>query len=218
MKMKGFLVLIILLIAAVSGASFAASSGSGSVTISAGNGSSGSSGGGFAQVMTASAYSAANTTNATTKSGDQANDPDWLKYGTAFTAGNRTTAPSWSPSTGTVGTVTTAGDIYYVEIANTGSGTQKGLVTLFLDNPAALAAAYSYLNLKIEIYKQTGSVAAPTWTTLSASEYLTLTSSSASFLLDEGQYTVTVDDSGSYYCTDATGTLAPSFYLKVDPA
>ncbi|MBX6350813.1 MAG: hypothetical protein IRZ11_04825 [Clostridia bacterium] len=117
---------------------------------------------------------------------------------------------------GSTGTVA-QGDLYVVD-ATSYSG--DIWVTLYLDNPDALANDYSYMNFNVSVY----SYGATAWNTAPAtqlngdpaSQVLSLTNGYVSFLLaGSKKYSVSLD-SGAFYTLDANGT-APSFFVDVEP-
>lgn len=205
-------IVAVAILVAVSAVTFASTSGTSSVSISAGGVS-----GDLASVTAAGSATS------------------FLKYGT-YTAGSTTKYrnPAWSPVANSAGSISTTGDLYSVD---TTGNTGNVLVTIYLDNPNALAKNYTYLNLKVNIWKKGASYVAPTvgsagtngWeqATLSGGTaigtvYLTMSNGYTSFILaGDAEYDITVDG-GSYFCistdTSGGGSLSPSFYVTVDTA
>ena len=198
MKKKLFVILAIVMAAAIAGVAFAQTSGSASVGISAGGAGQSY---GFAEIQAASSYTP-----------DGVNDPAILKYNAA---------PSWTPMAGTAGSMI-PGDLYHVD-ANADT-----FVTIYLDDPNEIVQAYTYLNLKLGIWKDTTGdgvgydwygYEGSTWTNAASTEMIDLLSVSGGFVtfsLPAGHYTITID-SGSYYCTDTSSAdnLSPEFYVTV---
>lgn len=144
-------------------------------------------------------------------------------------------SPSWSPSVDAAGSIT-AGDIYYIDV---GTYTGDILVTIYLNNPAALLKDYSFLNMAIGAYGAGyDSQASPTWTWNGSpitqfmtgiyyNYYLTLTNGYVSFILKASDtatdgtnsyFAITIEG-GSYYCISTTaGDLSPDFYIDIRQA
>ena len=142
---------------------------------------------------------------------------------TAWQASAATTprAPSWSAGAGQVTQVTTSGDVAIVD--GTGGPT---LITVALSNAAAMAGAYTYVNLPIDIYKCTGSsTTACTWaldtTQTNSPDYLTFSNASLTFNVAGGTgvyYEVVVPTGGSMYAysTANTSDLSASWLVTAD--
>lgn len=154
---------------------------------------------------------------------------------TAPTFGNASghNSPSWSPSASSAGSVT-AGDIYYIDL---GTYTGDILVTLYINNPTALAKMYSYINLAIVAYGTTSNNTA--WASAPISQfksgdyfttYLGISTGYVSFILKNSDSTTEATSvhryfaiavgGGSYYCisTTASGSLEPQFFIDVKQA
>lgn len=144
--------------------------------------------------------------------------------------------PTWNPAANIAGSISN-GDLYYMDI---GSYTGDLLVTLYLNNPAALSHDYSYLNMAICVYGTDSSGTA--WNTSPISQfvdssgyttYLNITNGYVSFILHyndttqtgtgtntHAYFAITVNG-GAYYCINpsaSNGNLSPQFYLDVRPA
>ncbi len=128
-------------------------------------------------------------------------------------------APAWMPIAGTTGSIT-KGSIYWIDPKDY---TGDLLVTLYLNNPADLTKAYSYLNMAVMVL---GSSNGTTWSEASGfktsgnySNYLTLTNGYVSFVLPGGSKYLIAIDGGPYYCVSTTGgSLSPSFYIDIRQA
>ncbi|HEX76956.1 MAG TPA: hypothetical protein G4O03_00880 [Dehalococcoidia bacterium] len=176
------------------------------------------------------------------------------------TADEYQTTPIWHPSTNATGEIpydgnsdgdylddqdNSPGDLYVVDLT---TYTGDVLVTLYLNNPVDLTAAYSYLNMAICVYKATAwndadlnNTVDPdelTWETIGSPSYgvsngaydtyLTLTNGYVSFVVTSPTELGTGDyrhrffavtlDAGIFYCIDATATLSPAFYIDVRQA
>jgi hypothetical protein len=128
-------------------------------------------------------------------------------------------APTWSPIAGTTGSVT-KGSLYYIDPQQY---TGDLLVTLYLNNPADLTKAYSYLNMAIMAQSSANGTS---WSAVTSFQtngnynyYLTLTNGYVSFVLPGGsKYLISIDN-GAYYCVSTSnGSLSPSFYIDVRQA
>ncbi|CAM4322648.1 hypothetical protein L1N85_15240 [Paenibacillus alkaliterrae] len=137
-----------------------------------------------------------------------------LPSGTGQAAGKYNgEAPTWSPVVNSTGSIT-AGDLYIVNMVS--AGVNKRL-TLYLNNPDQLSKAYSYLNMKVTVYKANIAAAPTAWTPVAGgTSYLSLINGYISFDLTNGEkYAVSVD-SGSYYNMKTSGVvLAPSFFAEL---
>ena len=131
--------------------------------------------------------------------------------------------PAWNVSQGQVAQVTTAGDVAVVD------GTAgKTLITITLANAAAMAGAYSYVNIPIDIYQCTVATSTCTWAAADelntspavayGTQYLSFSNASLNFEVSGGTgtyYEITVPTGGSLYCynTATTSDLSPSFLV-----
>ena len=133
------------------------------------------------------------------------------------------TLPGWSPTVGTVGSVTTGGDIALVDTAGTSTNTS---VSNIITNPAMLLADYTSFALPVTVYSSSRADSACAWSPYaqespSSTNYLTSTSGFLTFTLAPGKYyDVTIGTGGSYFC-DSTAesnvaSLAPTFYLSAN--
>ncbi len=186
-------------------------------------------GGSFA--YTATAETATVTINSIGVSGAFANVTTVTPITGSYASGS---APSWSPSVNSAGSVT-AGDIYYVDL---GTYTGDIIVTLYINNPAALAKYYSYINLPIVVYKGVYTAGTPgTWawnptpvngkSVNNFTSYLGISTGYVSFIVanpgvaDSHVYFAIAVGGGSYYCTSTSatgGSLSPQFFLDVKQA
>lgn len=131
--------------------------------------------------------------------------------------------PAWNVSQGQVTQVTTAGDVAVVD--GTAGNT---LITVTLANAAAMAGAYSYVNIPIDIYQCTVATSTCTWAAADelnsspaaaySTQYLSFSNASLSFEVSGGAntyYEVTVPTGGSLYCysTATSSDLSPSFLV-----
>lgn len=157
--------------------------------------------------------------------------------GSTYVTGNA--SPSWSPSVDAAGSIT-EGDLYYIDV---GTYTGDILVTIYLNNPAALLKNYSFLNMAICAYGAIYNETTSTWSWEGSpisqfmnggyNCYLTLTNGYVSFILKASETTAaSVADStnsyfaitiegGSYYCISTTaegGSLSPDFYIDIRQA
>jgi len=153
MKNKLFALVALLLVATVTGVTFAQIT----ATTTTGVGTVGP-GGAFADVRTAAQCEPAAITL------------NWAGEDGAATAGTKTTyytAPAWSPSVDASGQIPTSctltagggytgpGDLYYIDSA----GYQGDiLVTLYLNNPQDLSKNYTYLNMLVNAYSRSVTV------------------------------------------------------------
>jgi hypothetical protein len=143
------------------------------------------------------------------------------------------TPPAWSPTVNSVGSISTPGDLYYINA----SGTQGNvLVSLFLTNPDKLSVNYTYLNMQVNVYVKGSKYVAPTalvvgvndWEqaslvggSLIGNVYLNLTNGFVSFLLPGNKEYVVTIDSGTFYSINndtSTGALSPTFNATVTAA
>ncbi|MEX2355563.1 MAG: hypothetical protein WD535_00880 [Thermaerobacterales bacterium] len=136
----------------------------------------------------------------------------------AGTSGKHGQAPSWTVIEGTADSIDTSerGDLYVVDLS---AFPGDVVATLYLTNPADLAAAYSYLNMAITAYEKPDT----TWSTEPVlgkddgtfTTYLTLSNGFIALPLVGGKaYSIGID-AGSYYVNDAANTLTPSFFIDV---
>jgi hypothetical protein len=167
------------------------------------------------------AISAGSTTGgaASIKTLDDVGDTTKLCYSTGSEAPYSHVAPDWSPIVERPGSIS-AGDVYYVD---TTSYTGDVMVTMYLTNASALSLDYSYLDMQVNVWENSGG----TWNQATEADdsvigtvFLTIPNGSASFILHGNTtYCVTIDG-GSFYCIDtdaANGSLSPDFYLDVSP-
>jgi hypothetical protein len=131
--------------------------------------------------------------------------------------GKHNALPSWTPTEGTAGTISTKGDLFVI----TADSAADIWVTLYLNNGDKLSKAYTYLNMNIEAYYTTDTTNWATTTKKDIDSYLTLTNGYVSFKLSGhaagGQYSIGIDG-GTFFTID-TGTpanLKPSFYVEVN--
>jgi len=191
MSKKLLLVVTILVVAAVSIASFAytQTSETVSLTINGGGGSS------FVHTSTVA---------------DGAVGPD----GGPHTNQN----PAWSPIEGTAGSISQQGELYYIVPAGGYSGDMW--VTLYLLNPDELAQCYSYLNVGVKTYEISGTTWISSTMGTAIDEWLTLSNGLVSINLTGNiTYALSIDDI-SWYCTDGTcdqdgESLSPAFFADV---
>lgn len=132
MKRKLFVVIGLLVAAAITGVSFAQTAGTAGTTIAATG-----PGGRFASVIDASSLT-----------GEQ----PYLKHGNynGTAQSDQYTTPAWSPSVNAAGEITTAGDLYYIDSRGY---TGDLRVSLYLNNPAELTSNYSFLNMQVMVYE-----------------------------------------------------------------
>ena len=128
-------------------------------------------------------------------------------------------APAWNATQGQVTQVSTAGDLAIVDAST------PTLITVALTNAAAMASAYTYLNLPIEIYKCATATTNCTWATSPGTtdnpqatlpEYLSFSNASLTFQVTGGSgdyYEVVVPTGGSMYVYSTSGTLAANFLV-----
>lgn len=209
MKKRLFAVLALLVVAAITGVSFATTTGTASTSVNAVGVS-----GAFASVTAATTDGKHAYTPVWNPSVNAAGQiPDDLNGDgdTDDTADNR------------------PGDLYIVD---TGTYTGDILVTLYLNNPADLVKGYTYLNLAIVVYEwdSTLNAGAGGWATTAVAgksgtdytDFVTLTNGYVSFILTQsangGKYSIGID-AGSFYCIDnTTDYISPAFYIDVRQA
>ena len=126
-------------------------------------------------------------------------------------------SPSWSPSGGTAGTVTSAGDLAVIDAT---SATNYVTVNVYLTNLAALLVDYSSFAFPINVYQTTCSTTSCTaWTAASTQvsqgssygAYLTSTQGEISFTLPAaaGRYYDIVMEGTNHFTNG--GTVAPAW-------
>lgn len=153
------------------------------------------------------------------------------------------TSPSWSPVAGTSGSVTTKGDLAFIDGRTTSAGGATRLtITVYVTNLPALQKTYGSFAFPVRLYGGTYNGTTTVWTsptTLASSDttYLTNTGGFLSFSVDTaasgnagsaigvqlgGDVT---GDGGSFYtvCTDTSdvctgGSLGPSFFITAQPS
>lgn len=168
-----------------------------------------------------------------------------LSGGKTFKVGGNTTgtAPAWSPVAGTAGSVTTKGDLGFIDGRTTSAGGATRLtITVYVTNLPALQKTYSSFAFPVRLYGGTYDGTTTVWTgasTLASSDttYLTNTSGFLSFSVATAASGAagsaiavqlggdTSGDGGSFYtvCTDTAGTctggsLSPSFFITAQPS
>ncbi len=133
-----------------------------------------------------------------------------LKYGHA---------PAWSPVLGVPGGVDTPGDLYLIDATGVSGRT---LVHVYLANAMELSRGYSYIHLKLGVYRATGTndwlpYHAP-GTDADETKYITILHGPSNFLLEGGKLYRIPIDGGSYYAAPgadaATRSLSPSFFAE----
>lgn len=143
------------------------------------------------------------------------------------------TTPSWSPSAGSAGSVTSGGDIGLI---NTTGQTSPVVVDVYVTDLQGLNEDYSSFALPINVYQCTtstsgspscsGTSGGTPWTSItswdstnySSVPYLTSSSGFFSITLQPGDwYDVAIDSGGMYYCistsTTSPATLSPTFFV-----
>lgn len=108
-------------------------------------------------------------------------------------------SPAWSVTQGQPTTVTTAGDVAIVD----GTGGET-MITVALTDAAAMAGAYSYVNIPIEVYTCTASATGCSWSLDSSvpESYLTFSNAALTFDVPGGSevfYEIVVPTGGSMY-------------------
>jgi hypothetical protein len=169
-----------------------------------------------------------------------------LGDGKKFKVANATTvtAPSWSPVAGTSGSVTTKGDLAFIDGRTTSAGGATRLtITVYVTNLPALQKTYGSFAFPVRLYSGTYTGSATTWTStpLASSDttYLTNTGGFLSFSVATAASggagsAIGVQlggdgagDGGSFYtiCTDIApsgvcdgGSLSPSFFITAQPS
>ena len=137
-----------------------------------------------------------------------------------ITAAEPSAAPSLSVFGKAIGGVTTPGDLFCIDTADS---PVDMLVTLHLTNAEELIHFYRYLMFNVGIYIQTDT---NQWQKATASDgelvpdtYLTMQNGRVSFMLPGyAKYKVTIDN-GSFNCfrSDADGcSISPKFYLTAE--
>ena len=195
MKRKLIALGVLLLVAAITGVSFAQTATTTGVTISEGGVD------GHLEEIKTNAQAIA--------------DGIQLRYSGGTTTSPTATAPTWTPIVSAAGNIT-AGDIFYV---NSVGGIGDLHAQLYLTNPEELKKNYSYILLQINVW----SGGEGNWSQASRANgdsigtvYLTLSNGYVNFILDSNtEYAITVDG-GSFFCidTDASGgSLSPMFFL-----
>lgn len=152
-------------------------------------------------------------------------------YAVTYPAGGTRAPPgkyaaTWNPSV-TVhsrvpGTFNT-GDLFVISNASNFDG--NVLVTVSLTNTGQLASTFSYLNLGIGLYYNTGTASRPTWALLSE-QYLSLVNGSATWIVPaadyydngggNGELSISVDG-GDFYAT-SSGSFSINTFATVAPA
>lgn len=143
------------------------------------------------------------------------------------------TSPAWSPVANQAGSVTTAGDLAFVDASSATTSSPYLLVTVYVTNLSALSKAYGSYAWPIRVYKAS-SVATNTisWNSTAvtdangvntANTYLTNTQGFESFKLPAGTsasyYDITMDAGGSYFTlSTSAGSLTPTFYVTATPS
>ncbi len=132
------------------------------------------------------------------------------------------TAPSWSPTANSAGSVPTtgAGDLALVDMSAEPAAT-TAIVNVYITNLQGLASDYSSFALPINVYSCASSSCASTggWALVNgASSFVTNTNGSYSISLPGlAYYDITIDSGGEYYCvntsTASPATLAPQFFV-----
>ena len=134
-------------------------------------------------------------------------------------AAEASAAPSLKVFGNAIGGVT-PGDLFYIDTANTSIDIP---VTLYLTNTDELIRHYRYLNLKVEVYVQTGT---DQWEKITEyngelipDTYITMRNGYVSFTLPGcARYKVAID-SGCFYAYRATtdgASYSPKFYLAAE--
>lgn len=191
------------------GVSFAADTGTTSVTVTAGTTSS------LIFPLDASAGDTVPAAVTVTKNNTQATS--------GTTSAN--VVPSWSPVAGAAGSVATAGDLAVVDGRSASAGGAANVVlTIYLTNLANLQAAYSSFAFPVRVYESTNPTATGNWSVVSstAGVYLTNTTGFLSVSLPTAAnkyYLVAMDTGGSFYTVSTTvaANLNPSFYFTTQP-
>lgn len=134
-------------------------------------------------------------------------------------------APSWSPTANSAGSVATSGSIAVIDASQVSTNV---IVNVYITNLASLAQAYSSFAFPIDVWTSTNG---SSWSQSSVvstspfSSYLTDTSGVISFSLPpNAYYDITMEGSddatiggGSFYCiSTSNGSLSPSFYVTAN--
>lgn len=153
----------------------------------------------------------------------------------AGTSGQWGQAPAWSPTVGAAGQIpdssvgNEAGDLYIID---TGSYPGDILVTLYVNNPAELAQAYTYLNLAIVVYEWDSTLNSGVggWKPTPVAgkvgsdydTYATLTNGYVSMALarsaNGGKYSMGIDSASFYAISNSASSLSPKFFVDVRQA
>jgi hypothetical protein len=173
----------------------------------------------FAFLGTNSTASASVTPSSPTGSAVYTSTPPTGVY---FLHGNTTAAaPGWYATQGSVTSVKTAGDVAVIDGTNPG----PMLITVALANPAALATAYSYVNIPVDLFEcstagtstciQGGWSQVPTG--VSNPNYLSFSNGVLTFAVTGAANTyfeVEVPTGGSFYTYNSAGTTGASFLVS----
>lgn len=148
-----------------------------------------------------------------------------LKYtGTAGIASNLFTAsaalPGWTPVAGSAGSVTTVGDLAVVNATTVANAI---ILNVYVTNLSALQQDYSSYSLPINVYScastctSTGAWNQDATVIASPPTYLTNSAGVVTLRLPTGKYyDIAMDTGGALYCISTTasgGALSPSFYF-----
>lgn len=137
--------------------------------------------------------------------------------------------PAWTPTSGSAGEVTTAGDIVLVDATAGTLGTATALtLTIFITNLAGLQQAYSSFAFPIRIWKCAATCnAGGAWSEVvddvvisPRPTYLANTDGFIQFRLPVGfYYDVVFDLGGSFYTISTTNAtnLSPQFFFTAQP-
>jgi hypothetical protein len=152
------------------------------------------------------------------------------KFGTA-SAPTTAVSPSFVPSPGNAGTVTTHGDVAFIDARTANTNASNLILNVYIANLGALVKNYSSFAWPLELYTGTVSNGAVTWSAPSTATYLTDTSGVVSFDVTTGANTVyelaltqigdTPAGGGSFFAlgtAGANGSYGPQFYVTSDEA